>query len=1638
MSDKLPAKVSLFNKSTGQTRDAKNETEVTSLIRSGNYALTEGAEYRVSMPGGETEIYNAGTATDLIYDRGRYVSETTANKANEYKTYGNSPVIAGLAGIADYATFGLLPAAAGAVNDDFKKSFTNYERFNSGAYHGTGITASIAQAILSGGTSSMASAAAKGTQLARGSSAAKAIYRSERAAGKTATEAMEALGKARGTLDAVQPSLAQTILTGKIATEGTEGLSALAKAGRYASQLNAPAISSRAGLKAQEVVSKWVSKQGIHSIVPGTGKTFAELAPLSAKLASGVSGQVAAGVVEGGLYGAGEGISEVALGDIDNAAEHILGTMTLNAVIGAAGGGLFGTAIPLVGKLTTGAMKASGGAYGWFAKSSASKAMTDSLARISAKLDNIDSPEEVQELMYLYRLDDVGKTARSGMMDLAKKIDGLGKSMSESAQETFLIEEILQQADKNGLSKQRVSQLMEGSNVPAIEVLTAFSSVIRKATNTAKDLTGVSSNNKDYLEDFLRTWGSAKQLDDAYGQAVPSRAKGQPPKIERQFFETKNKEYGPNEGMAKILSSSGLNKFFERLVDYHHVQQVGSKQATIDARGIISDSEKSLLDDFNSFINQNIEHYEGLKGLKQQERQDVISALINARSSGDMSQVDSVLTSIKNTQRREWTGRSIEKSGYINPNNKVNRAIDEPSQRRVDPVDTRKTDLSKEEKKRVKKLKKTLAHQEKVRRSIDDELADLESFNSDAVDESVLNAQWGEVTKRRIAINDKIQEAKDELAKLEPPVPSLKESPSINPYAVTGSRETLQEAYDYLNSKVGRFREIAPDGEGGKFESLSPYKGRKFIKESGYKYSPEQRNLLDKLMSKNDKHKLDVSFPDIELTPSQYRTLGRIEEAIEEGKTYVDETSLVNSRYIDEYEVLPYLTEKDIGLLRLIPKKKIPSTPSGHVRLYRAGPIAGKKVKPVPEWKTQREDYQQMMKASGRWFTDDLDEARWYLKNEYPDGELSYIDVPASSAEKYRVSGLKEIEGEDPKKFSRRPDVEFFIPQEIAANKKIFRETTAPRSIKGRILLSRWGATGSTQINPAIKAAKLKLFESPESLPRNEIVQKINTIRNQGDIEGLINLLNEDQVRGLSAKDLQVNIWNEVRKINDFFHESGMTDRLAGEGVADLETAARSFLKDKKVFGDKMARHKIIIDDERKNYTTLHKELSSMFGISRGTREYVDPDAVSSWIKSLKHRSAEHEIQRIKEHTQGGAKLLDQVLREFDTSNMEFKFSGMTQEMLRKMGITRVGTVPGKSRWKLGKRVIDSKQLLTIIKDKLDDSRSRLNADLNFATKETREALRWSTATANAANTRQLMRPQSFMGYFNGPLMGIAVNVAESISDPRLAIARLHGLETLAEQGRKELDLNIDRYITYLSDGKKFTARAPRSMLVAASSKRDYAGAKKSSERAKKEKLNAETYDEVKEFLLSLKSSSSQMDLFVSSALAPLEGSSPQTHEAMDKLLRQKIDYLYSTLPSSARSNMFDTSAAPSSMQLAKYARILEAVNDPIGALSWALTTGTLTREVVLAVEATSPLVFNQIRERVVLKLSDQEFSKSIKRQDKLMLSAFFKIPMVSNSLSNKLIKNMQSDAEGPQKKSGGNIDTSAHQTDIDRIGARR
>lgn len=120
--------------------------------------------------------------------------------------------------------------------------------------------------------------------------------------------------------------------------------------------------------------------------------------------------------------------------------------------------------------------------------------------------------------------------------------------------------------------------------------------------------------------------------------------------------------------------------------------------------------------------------------------------------------------------------------------------------------------------------------------------------------------------------------------------------------------------------------------------------------------------------------------------------------------------------------------------------RKRVGTAKKNMRLYRAEPAPGAEGKPPPDWLKERPDYKGTMRATGRWFTNDLDEALWYLKNEYPDGRIVYVDVPIDVAERHNVSKIKKVAGEDPKKFSRRPEIEFFLPEEIAAQKKLFDE----------------------------------------------------------------------------------------------------------------------------------------------------------------------------------------------------------------------------------------------------------------------------------------------------------------------------------------------------------------------------------------------------------------------------------------------------------------------------------------------------------------------------------------------------------------------------------------------------------------------
>ena len=116
-------------------------------------------------------------------------------------------------------------------------------------------------------------------------------------------------------------------------------------------------------------------------------------------------------------------------------------------------------------------------------------------------------------------------------------------------------------------------------------------------------------------------------------------------------------------------------------------------------------------------------------------------------------------------------------------------------------------------------------------------------------------------------------------------------------------------------------------------------------------------------------------------------------------------------------------------LLNKLIKKEDPGIPKGHTRLYRVD--GGETPTEISEWVKDSPQFKQTQKATGRWFAGTLDEAEWYLK-EYPNGTIKYIDVPSGSVKPLSETTGLTADGLDPKKFSRRPDVEYFVTREQA------------------------------------------------------------------------------------------------------------------------------------------------------------------------------------------------------------------------------------------------------------------------------------------------------------------------------------------------------------------------------------------------------------------------------------------------------------------------------------------------------------------------------------------------------------------------------------------------------------------------------
>ena len=411
----------LVNTGSGENVDIP-DSKVDGLVRAGTHSFVGGPESIVSVrsvSGRVSSVY-PGRAAAVIQEGGTFVPAGEVDRMRENKEFASSTL--GALSAAPYGFDDWMFAGAGgnaleAMGLTPEGMREEVQSANPFIWNAAGLTPTAMAVLMSGGTYGAARAAG-GTALAAARTAA-------RQAGSSAS---------RGSVIEAAKNL------GKVGYYGAKGAT----------------LSPFNMVTASEIAGQWAGKGVDRAIAHLAGRPMATslsnstlarfIGSTAARTASGVS----RGLVEGGLWGAGEGLSESMLGPPDQVAETVLEHIKTNALIGAAFGGAVGSVIPaLTGAkrmmMTAGKLCMKGGGY---AEDVTVENMRPWLLKLGKEM-NLD-PDELEWYDKVLQKGEVGDEARKEMFDLVKNIDKYSTDVTKQIESMLLIEDLRQMADVHG------------------------------------------------------------------------------------------------------------------------------------------------------------------------------------------------------------------------------------------------------------------------------------------------------------------------------------------------------------------------------------------------------------------------------------------------------------------------------------------------------------------------------------------------------------------------------------------------------------------------------------------------------------------------------------------------------------------------------------------------------------------------------------------------------------------------------------------------------------------------------------------------------------------------------------------------------------------------------------------------------------------------------------------------------------------------------------------------------------------------------------------------------------------------------------------------------------------------------------
>ena len=374
-------------------------------------------------------------------------------------------------------------------------------------------------------------------------------------------------------------------------------------------------------------------------------------------------------------------------------------------------------------------------------------------------------------------------------------------------------------------------------------------------------------------------------------------------------------------------------------------------------------------------------------------------------------------------------------------------------------------------------------------------------------------------------------------------------------------------------------------------------------------------------------------------------------------------------------------------------------------------------------------------------------------------------------------------------------------------------------------------------------------------------------------------------------------------------------------------------------------------------------------------------EKIRDWLLSTNKENVSYQMENIRAYMNKNDEILTDIFMMFDAGKFDIRNTRKMNEALEAAGLG-----PAK----------DSREAFSKIRRFIKEGRSEMNGlNSQINSRKFQAQIELGVKAGGGSSWISSLGPLgglSFGAFLLHPAAaGVVAAGGITMMNPRSTAIRLAQMERMATNFHKKIQDKTNRFIYDTVTGKDlqgYRQGLVRSLIGPSAPLRNQGELEEYQRKASERQIASDEFLKTREFITNLVHNERAMVQFIDRAVPPgLDDYAPTVRKHMQDRLRIKMMAAYETMPKTFSSEFMSTDALPSTMEMSKWARDLQAIQDPLGTLIEGLSSGSLTKAEVQMVQKTAPEVYQETVRRIVEGLSDPMIRDRVPYKTKVQLT---------------------------------------------------